>query len=302
MSKKKKFNIQDVLPISKNFITRYSKDAWLKCYPESSEEEWEERQTPDSLYDYIDLQEYLLDKEFENPIKIVTLDEEYFDWLGNKENNYKSRLEYAYLVSDEDAYRLLKKNNFDKEEMIRLMPVIIIKDNSISSDVSKLELPDDYRQLIENNYKKSLECDVCVSPFLIDASFFYDIDKDLEDYLLEDLEDYEANVLKYNRWALNVKNINSNLIFACIPVIIHSRHKSAIFDYDSYETACAVEPETKLIEDFEEGFELKVINYDFSIAPNLLAFDEVEEYFSDLFNRLKKEQKSHNNNRKKQKK
>lgn len=152
-------------------VTRYTYDAWKKCYPNSDEKEWMVRTMPKSTLDFfagmiMQLEgddESKVSKYDELKMKLVTLDDEYFNWLGNRKNTSTMRAKYAEQVSDNDATRLAKKNGMNYTYSICVYPMTIIPDQ-----MKKRSISEQSRLAFESYLKKIFkELDICVIPKLI---------------------------------------------------------------------------------------------------------------------------------------
>lgn len=164
-------NTVENIPMQSLAVTRYTYDTWMKCYPDSNREEWLSRTMPKSALDFfsgmiMQLEGEDGDKEGkydELDIKLVTLDEEYFDWLGDRKNTSEMRAKYADQVSENDAARLAKKNEMNYTYSICVYPMTIIP-----NEMKKRSISEKSRLAFENYLKKVFKgLDICVIPKLI---------------------------------------------------------------------------------------------------------------------------------------
>lgn len=98
-------------------VSRYTWPAWKRCYPQSPKSEWEKINCPGHVELFVQkIYEVMTMKNEPNSerpsILVVTIDEEYFQWLTDqgKENTDESRQAYIDHIEEEQAYRLLKKH------------------------------------------------------------------------------------------------------------------------------------------------------------------------------------------------
>lgn len=120
-------DVRDLVPAITSFnVTRYTWDAWKKCYPTSTKDEWETVTMPESVALFLDhMPDYdeLVDDGV--AVEVVTLDDEYFEWLGGRKNTSDMRAKYAESIHPDEATRLMMKNGLDVETHTRLL-----RDNS----------------------------------------------------------------------------------------------------------------------------------------------------------------------------
>ena len=167
--------------------TRYTYEAWMKCYPNSNYEEWKEITKPNSLMDfYYGLLDAMEVEEPEFDVKVVTLDDEYFSWLGNKENTEANRAKYAETTSEEDATRLMKKNRMDKIAGLYFVPAIFFPQSK--SDTVSLKVTRKLREKIKNGIERTVNASVYVPGVVISS-------QNLSGYTEDDYECIYENVM-----------------------------------------------------------------------------------------------------------
>ena len=120
--------------------TRYTKEAWEKIFPKKSLVKWKRTTNPGNIREFVESYiELLLSNKHKldgtEKISVVTIDEEYFNWLedNDKQDSEKAREEYAYSINDDEAFHLLckhKENNILKSIYIPF--VIFLPDGHFS--------------------------------------------------------------------------------------------------------------------------------------------------------------------------
>ena len=100
-------------------VTRYTKDVWFKTNPDSTEEQFQMIATPYNPYDFIvNLVERVEDINFDeiDAIRLVTLGQEYLDWLKENglKNNEKNRIKYINSIDTDEADQIMKKYHYDR--------------------------------------------------------------------------------------------------------------------------------------------------------------------------------------------
>ena len=167
------------MPIANIDFTLYTKDAWFKCYPDSNEEEWIQTTQPNNLKLYLctiyTQIEKLVEKNPDLSYRIITIDDEYFEYLNahNIENTSQNRIEYIKQVTDEDALRLYIKH---KDEFMSYkvagMPITLYSKELYPTDKAiNTELPEELRKKIERYLEQFYgEKNVYVPQYLLKPS------------------------------------------------------------------------------------------------------------------------------------
>ena len=102
---KKIFNTSQAINPTLSII-RYTKDVWEKLYPKSSEEEWKLNNCPDNVYQFIKQNVFNhinnRPKAFKEikEIKILTIDQNYIDWLEKANLNHSNKVLYKYIEAN----------------------------------------------------------------------------------------------------------------------------------------------------------------------------------------------------------
>ena len=151
-------------------ITRYTKDAWEKVTGKS-EDEWKVVTfETNAIYSAnILLAEQNIDAKDFSEIRMVTIDQEYFDWLKarNLKENPKNRSLYCVSMSEEKATELMKKYHYDQVLMMTFffIPVCHMKNNFPSlTSFSAKEIKGEVTEILEGVYGKG---NVYVSEYFI---------------------------------------------------------------------------------------------------------------------------------------
>lgn len=100
-------------------IAIFTRDAWFRCFAGTTETAWQEEGHEDDVHmAIVDNLKRFMDKKICDikslkDIRMVAIDEEYFQWLEKegKEDGEESRDGYIRSVSDEKAEHLWKKNH-----------------------------------------------------------------------------------------------------------------------------------------------------------------------------------------------
>ena len=224
----KPVKISEVAPYGKMSLTRYSYEAWMKCYPDSNYDEWEYSTEPTSLLEYIAGQMERLEKEQniiydELPTKVVVLDDEYFEWIGQKTNTSDMRAEYAKYVSEEDALRLAKKNNLHYSYELYLYPVLLFKTamrkNMILTRNTQMEFIKYLKQI-------SPTLDIYALPYVLTIS---DIDERYDEAINMAKTYFETGIhIEHDEWVLRKNNCKNRLDMYFIPVVTRETHDSMV--------------------------------------------------------------------------
>lgn len=133
--KKQESNVIPFSIKSRMRVPRFTFNAWMKIYPESNMKEWAEANDINSFnmfaaYAYSRCNEECENKdeipENETTVLVITIDDEYFKWLGDKKSSKKTLQKYMSSITKEDAARLSAKNKMNISHDVLVMPVHII--------------------------------------------------------------------------------------------------------------------------------------------------------------------------------
>lgn len=277
-------------PVKSLSVTRYTKKAWEKCYPKASAAEWEILTKPYSVAEFAgSFMNEFSSENMPSTCRVVTIDEEYFEWLGNRENTNRARADYAQSVSDKDALRLLKKNDFDLETSYLFLPICII------NAVGKMPAVTDYRfsANVRKNIRKQLsevfDANVIVAPFIIDADTMVNMPLSKCNKMFEHLEMAEKGLPVSNMDEFKYQHHKepTNIVVAVVPVIIQARMDSATIDFDREDDAFirAVYPEEVDIEIAIPGGCMD-IDVDVFAIPPLCTKEDIPEMQEVVLNSL----------------
>lgn len=209
-------------------VIRYTRDAWDKFFPEDSEE-WKYVSNPNSVLDFIDVQQKLMEDNLgyaneDIPIKIVTIDDEYFDWLGDREDSTSTRLEYCDSIDAEKAMELAEKYDMQYSYTACFFPLILLPDDL---ENAKKRLTRKTQEEFEK-YIKTItpDLDVFVAPFLVDFRKIEDSEDEIIEIAKMEFEGSKAPVPeKFKR-----VDIGDEPFVVCgIPIVFKEVHDTMIF-------------------------------------------------------------------------
>lgn len=91
-------------------IIRYTKSAWEKLFPKSSDEEWKEKNYPENIYDLTTY--YVIRRVANNPeildylkeIKVLTIDDQYLNWLEEKGLTHSEKSVFLYVENRDNSF------------------------------------------------------------------------------------------------------------------------------------------------------------------------------------------------------
>jgi hypothetical protein len=134
----------------------YNDDSYFKCFPNESEEEFVKAMFGLDLEQKIEVSAKAT-KEIIKEVRMIIIDDEYFEWLANtmKTNTEENRSAYMQLISDEDAQRLWKKNKKDFSITTYLLPIAMYSPNVIPSSNFKFpeKVQKELQQTLSNAFK-----------------------------------------------------------------------------------------------------------------------------------------------------
>ncbi len=290
-------------------ISRYTQKAWLRSYPSSDEEEWQEQTHPENVYDFVSTAFSVLeDNDYEvsdkELVRIVTLDEKYYDYIKEKglEDTSQQRAQYAAYCqyTNKELFEMAQKAGLDKAYTLLTIPVVMIrKEISVQSTNFKLtnEQIDKLTNYLEKIHGKG---NVFVFGNFVEISeivnnkqkFFVNGNLYFEKGIRFDLTEYRKQ--RYDN-AINVA-------FLGIPFLIKSPIKKMVWKMDEFErmfTSLKYVPdllETFTQEEFEV-FRIEAPNFDetdiykeivdtgnLNVIPMQVALYELDEVIQDLIN------------------
>lgn len=281
--------------INKLTFTRYTKEAWLRCYPESNENEWEEVQQPYSVSDFLKKQFEILEykgfcTDHIEEIHIITLDEEYFDWLEKEglENTEDSRK--LYRVPEKDSDRLMRKHRMDRDYKVMFLPVSTFLKGNVKEYVLSQNTAGKIREYLRNVYGKGnvwfpgyvLNC----QNLLFDISKFQRIGVTcMEEKKKISLGEYESAEVK-NAASENWDETFINPTLTLLPFLVKGTFDRSVIRLNEKEEE-AVEADFPEDHDFDfEGFGVeKMLRKDFH-AHDVYAYNNCVSVFEieDLIN------------------
>ena len=218
-------------PITSLSVTRYTFDAWMKCYPDSNELEWYEKTCPDSLVDFIATTAVSSAKQFEQynlsiPTMAAVLDDEYWEWLKDRENTATERASYAREMSKKDALRLARKHGMDYSYTVCLYPLMLGYDEYRMSNkrVLSKETCAEFAKYLRSVMPK---LGVYVLPYCLEMKHAQHYEERLINMTKSFLDNKVEIVEK--KWE-NVHGRRKSLIsLYCIPVVFREKHNTMTF-------------------------------------------------------------------------
>ena len=277
MSKK---NIKD-LPVATISAARYTKEDWIKCYQDTDNTVWESATKPYSISEFVD-QTYELAglEDVDLPCRVVVIDEEYFAWLGDKENTSQNRLKYITTRSDKDALRLLKKNNLDLETSYLFLPFLVMaKEGRMPERASYKLNSTDVKQLAKKIGKK-LSAEATLSPVLIEAKDLTSLNEDGIDTLDILFDEIEKSIQYQLPERFLSQRFDKYKTFAVLlsPIVVKAKVDTAIIDFNTRNTKLlnALYPEDI---DFDIDFPIDSLDEDVAICalPPLCHYNEIKD-------------------------
>ena len=117
-------------------IIRYTLKSWMKIYPSSDENNWAAVNYPENIYHFLDNAINAIETEMElypdDTIRVVTIDEDYFEYLkeNNLVDNQEVRTQYAteYPFTDTDLLKKIKENDMLRAYTLLTIPVIYLSE------------------------------------------------------------------------------------------------------------------------------------------------------------------------------
>lgn len=141
-------------------LIRYEKNTWLKCHPDSNVEEWEAVQQPLGLSYYIidnlvDLHDSgAVNMEYLNKVTVITLDDEYLEYLKEAKREDSCEARVAYPVDDEKADKLMKKNGLDKNYHLMILTLVCKTESDHPVFSMEQNTVENIREYLKNKYEK----------------------------------------------------------------------------------------------------------------------------------------------------
>lgn len=217
-------------------LLRYTYKAWMKCYPNSNYDEWRTRMRPDNVFDFIDTQiETFGLKKKKALYKVVTIDDQYFDWLKkeNKDDNEENMSEYSLLMDDDTAVLKMEEAGLNIIYEVLYLPIFIIKMNALNNKKSEFVLNNGLKNKItrylETFYKHA---DVYVPGYLLKP----DVASESENRVLDIAKMYfeENKEVNLEAWK-NQEYLDAsiNMFSLYMPFIIRYPIKDINFDSES---------------------------------------------------------------------
>ena len=217
-------------------LPRYTYDAWMKCYPESDMEEWEMANCPNCITDFaigesVRYQE-LTAMDLSNwEIRVVAIDDEYFNWINkNKfENTEEMRAMYVRSITDAKANELLVKNKMNIDDQLLFLHFLITgeKDFGPSTNYSlSKECVKELREYLKSIYRDSK---VYAPPYIMTAER---AEMSAEQLLDSAKQFFEEGKIKHNK-KYNMQHYSEpdcNITQLYIPCVIRNEYDDSVFN------------------------------------------------------------------------
>ena len=220
-------------------VPRLTYEAWKKIFPDKPIDIWEESMNINDLFTFLVIEKELILSNFYlregqpfPKMRIIVIDDEYFDWLkaNGEEHTDESLVRYLDMErTDEDAFRLLKKHGWDKDYIQMGMPVIILnqKGGRTSSNykLSK-ETTEKLKDYLEKVYVGK---DVFLTGQILNQEEWFD-----EEGMYLNIakawfeEQQKVTVGKWDSQSHGSRKIN--LYELVIPFVVRRQHHTAVFD------------------------------------------------------------------------
>lgn len=236
-------------------ITRYTFDAWKRCFPQSNYNEWYAQTYPDNLLNFLRNAAISIGKNYaaieKTKFMVVTINEEYFRWIQeNKlEDTVESRTAYASQITEADAVRLLleEKLNVNYEIMFLYAAVMLENDHSTNFMLSD-EIIAKLKIYLESIYKSQ---EIFIPGYILKTDTAVKNSEKLLNLAKAFFDEHQKVRLGVMETQEYAKGANLSLYF--IPVILKREFAKAVFEFDEIE-----------------GNEKRL----FERYPNMLMFDQ----------------------------
>ena len=238
-------NIEKTMLMNDNMVfLRYSYDVWKKIHPNHSYEDWENAMCIDDLFTFLLTSREDVMKVFRlRPgrgfpiVRVLPMDDEYLDWLkeNNFEHSYENMEKYEMIErTDEEYFRLLCKNGWDKDFGQMCIPLIILNKGkgSLHTDfkLSK-ETTEMLKEYLESVY---IGMDVFVNGQILHQDEYMD---DTGMYLnMAKAYFKDGQRVKLGKWDSQQHDSEKiNVYEFAIPFVVQKKYDSAVFDLDELQ-------------------------------------------------------------------
>lgn len=262
MSENKNHDFEDFAVDYINVI-RYTRDAWDAFFPDDASE-WKYVSNPNSVLDFIDVQQKLMEDNLgyaneDIPIKIVTIDDEYFKWLGENEDSSTTRLEYCNSIDEYKAMELAKKHDMQYSYTACFFPLILLPDDLESS---KKRLTRQTQEAFQKYIKTITPAlDVYVAPFLVDFRMIEEAEDDIIEIAKIEFDGGKAPIPeKFKKVVIG----EEPFLMCGIPIVFKEVHDTMVFVpseiYSDEMIRVRALNNITMSEDFFEAFDITSIN------------------------------------------
>ena len=216
-------------------ITRYTQDAWEKVTGKT-ESEWQVMTfATNAIYSAnILLAEQNMNAKDFSEIRMITIDQEYFDWLeaNNLKESTKNRSLYCVSMSEEKATELMKKYKYDRVLMMTFffVPVCHIKNQfPLSTSFSAKGIKNEVTEILETVYGKGK---VYVSEYFIRPTDYMQNQFQIDSLALHYFEEGQnVRLMKYEEQRYDESKFCHDLI---LPVYLYGKLESPFISTDLY--------------------------------------------------------------------
>lgn len=174
-------------------------------------------------------------------VRVCTLDEEYIEWLNDigLKHNEENAGQYISAMSDEDALRLLRKNEFDNEYTACVIPLVLDADMYLNQktnfklDELSVKLLQRY---LDRIYGKGT---VYVPGYILSCENVFD--PDTPERLIDFAKEYEESgmQIRYDEWNYQdnyidvidiADDVDGRQLIVLIPFVVHAKIDTPYID------------------------------------------------------------------------
>lgn len=293
-------------------ITRYTYDAWKKCFPQSNYTQWYDQTHPDNILDFLEDSSNTIGKQYSSvkktKFKVITINKEYFQWIkeNRMEDSQDTRISYANQMTAQTAKKLLKEEKMNTDyQILFLYGVVTLKEYKDTNIILPELLIQKISQYLSTIFRSQ---EIFIPGYVLKTETVIEHSDKLLNLAKAYFEDHQRVKLGMMEKQEYIKGTNIALYF--IPVIFKKEFDEALFAYeDIYGKEDALyERYSELITFDKEGFSefgingikefnetniSQEINKSFypnriEIIPNLINLSEVLKIEEEFVRELKR--------------
>lgn len=269
-------------------VTYYTEEAYMKCFPDATLEDY--------CRSIISIDHSILQAEKMNNcnisnVRLVVIDEEYFEWIEENmlENSSENRILYINSREDTDVQRLWKKHGFDKNIHMDLLFVYFLKEDSCDNNNYPLSTKSisEIKRLLAKHYNVASEEIFMANKLIRVDHFVNEVQEEFEDTFFTGRNKPGKNFKVKNHY---FKQDKSNLCVRVLPFATTTENNCILTRKEAFEYFKQFEKEEESIEDIANDLK-NVIKKEFNplnkhdlidIIPFLIDFDDTVEAY-DIF-------------------